>query len=90
MSVAQSIRHSKASVKVVNQKREGADFIRPYRMLGRDWKEARDRGVRIQDSERLQHGGDYWTTSARPRPDASEVRVSATDYEKQAGAMLAC
>jgi hypothetical protein len=64
MPVAQSIRHSKASVKVVNQKSEGAGFIRAYRMLGNDWSEAPDEEVRSQKTGKL----------GLPRASYSEMR----------------
>jgi hypothetical protein len=50
MMVAQSIRHSKTSGEVVNEKREGRDFNGTYWMLGKDSKEARDKEVSSQDS----------------------------------------
>jgi hypothetical protein len=51
MTLAQSIRHSKASREVVNEKKEGSDFDDTYRMLGGDWHEVPDKEDRSQKPE---------------------------------------
>src|SRR5208337_1127149 len=55
MAVAQSIRNSKTSAEVVNEKKGPHFFNCAYCMMGRDWKNALDKEDRSQESRVRRH-----------------------------------